>query len=301
MSTYKCIVWGTGYDYEMHYNALKYQEILGNIVIEGITSNQPIYEKLDGHRFISKSELENIQFDLLIVASLGKFSEIMHEAMLCGVEARKIVNIKIFALPELQLDKYLTLRNSNLTIFSNNCWGGLTYSRLGMEFLSPFINMYESVPDYLRFLRNSKHYLNIEPTLERYVYDSVLKREYPVARIDDVELHFNHYFSFDEAINKWNSRVSKVNWNNLFVMMYTEDYEEASQFIDLPYASKVCFVPFETSEPSLLSISYSRIDEMSKVPFWAIVNGLAQGAYKYYNALDLLQGNLNHERIELRY
>ncbi|NBD26691.1 DUF1919 domain-containing protein [Paenibacillus glycinis] len=119
--------------------------------------------------------------------------------------------------------------------------------------------------------------------------------------MDDAELHFNHYFSFEEAINKWNSRVTKVNWDNLFVMMYTEDYGEASQFIDLHYANKVCFVPFETSEPSLLPIPYSRIDEMSNVPFWAIVNGLAQGTYKYYNVLELLQGSLNHERIEFRH
>lgn len=98
--------------------------------------------------------------------------------------------------------------------------------------------MYERIPDYLQILSNPKQYLSIEPKLERYEYDSALQREYPVGRVDDVELHFNHYFTFDEAINKWNSRVAKVNWNNLFVMMYTDDYEEANRFIDLPYVKK---------------------------------------------------------------
>lgn len=54
MSKYKCVVWGTGYDYEMHINALKYQELLGYIKVLGVTSNQPIYEKLDGYQFITK-------------------------------------------------------------------------------------------------------------------------------------------------------------------------------------------------------------------------------------------------------
>ena len=38
---------GTGFDYETYYNALKYQEMLGNIDVVGVTSNQPIYEKVD--------------------------------------------------------------------------------------------------------------------------------------------------------------------------------------------------------------------------------------------------------------
>ena len=41
MCTYKCVVWGTGFDYETYYNALKYQEMLGNIDVVGVTSNQP--------------------------------------------------------------------------------------------------------------------------------------------------------------------------------------------------------------------------------------------------------------------
>ncbi len=300
MSCYKCIIWGAGLDYELFYNAVKYQEVLGHVEIVGVTSNQPIYKELDGNRFITKSELNYLDFDLLIISSMGKFSEIRCEALSIGVDPKKIISMKVFSLPGFHIDKYMSLLNSNLTIFSINCWGGLTYNRLGMEFLSPFINMYVNETDYLKLLRHPKSYLTHEPTLVEYRYEPTLQNEYPICRIDDVELHFNHYTTVEHAIDKWNSRKVKVNWDNLFVMMYTTDPEVASRFIDLPYENKVCFVPFTTSEASLLPINYSEAGELRNVPFWAIVNGLAWGTYKLYDVFELLNGNYNDKRINIR-
>ncbi len=125
MSAYKCVVWGTALDYEMYFSALKYQELLGYIEVVGVTSNLPIYERLDGYRFISKTQLLNVEFDLLIIASVEKFSEIRQEATSLGIEVEKIMNIKVFALPEFLIDKYKSLKHSNVTLFSNNCWGAL--------------------------------------------------------------------------------------------------------------------------------------------------------------------------------
>lgn len=300
MSAYKCVVWGTALDYEMYFSALKYQELLGYIEVVGVTSNLPIYERLDGYRFISKTQLLNVEFDLLIIASVEKFSEIRQEATSLGIEVEKIMNIKVFALPEFLIDKYKSLKHSNITLFSNNCWGGITYNRLGLEFLSPFINMFVSAPDYLKIMNAPKQYLSHDLILSRYNYEPSLNRNYPVCYLDDAEVHFNHYESLDEAVAKWNSRRIKINWDNLFVMMYTIDPKEAEMFAELPYRNKVCFVPFESSEPSLMSIPYNRIAESRSVPFWAIVNGLALGMYKYYDVLDLLHGNLNHKRVALR-
>ena len=41
--------------------------------------------------------------------------------------------------------------------------------------------------------------------------------------------------------------ISKVNWFNLLVVMYTENPKILEAFNRLPYAKKICFVPFETS------------------------------------------------------
>lgn len=297
MSSYKCVIWGLGIDYEQYINAVKYQERLGNIEIVGVTSNLSIYEQVDGFKYIPKEALADMDFDLLIVGSTGNFQAIRQDAILTGIDDRKIVNIKIFALPELDLNKYLAIKNSDLSIFASTCWGGVTYDRLGMAFLSPFINMRVFERDFLKMMSAPKHYLSCEPTLDRYLYEQTLKWDYPVCRIDDVELHFNHYSNLEHAITKWNIRKARINWDNIFVMMFTTEFDEASRFIDLPFTKKICFVPFETSEPSLLSVPYSKMNGMDKVPFWMIANGMSTGTYKSYDVLDLLLGDNNRKRI----
>lgn len=38
----------------------------------------------------------------------------------------------------------------------------------------------------------------------------------PIGLIDDVEVVFLHYKTFDEAVEKWNRRKSRINWDNLY-------------------------------------------------------------------------------------
>ncbi|SCY98065.1 hypothetical protein SAMN05720606_11482 [Paenibacillus polysaccharolyticus] len=125
MSKYRCIIWGTGIDYDTHINLIKYQELIGDIEIVGVTSNQAIYQKVDQIPFISKQDLRNIEFDLLIVASRKFFLEIQKEAVSLGMDHENVVNIKIFSLPNFNIDKYMHIQKSKISIFSNNCWGGL--------------------------------------------------------------------------------------------------------------------------------------------------------------------------------
>ena len=62
--------------------------------------------------------------------------------------------------------------------------------------------------------------------------------EYRLCCSNDVELHFNHYVSMEEAERKWNDRLGRLNWNNLFIMMFTEDYQAAEHFDSLSYDKK---------------------------------------------------------------
>nr|WP_244159391.1 DUF1919 domain-containing protein [Paenibacillus polysaccharolyticus] len=157
--------------------------------------------------------------------------------------------------------------------------------------------MFQSETDYLKILSDPQRYLNYELELDKFVYSDLLKAEYPVCYLNDVRLQFNHDTSLEDAIEKWNRRRKKINWDNLFIMMHTENANIADQFVELPYKNKVCFVPFETSKESLLTIHYKNMDELKEVPFWKVVNGLATGNYKFYDPLELLLGNKNEKRI----
>lgn len=292
------MVWGTGVDYDNYINNLKYQEIKNMIKIIGITSNQTLYNKIDGYTFIKKNNLINYEFDLLVIANIKKFNEIFLEAINLGIDSVKIINIKVFSLPNFEVDKYILLKHSELSIFANNCWGGITSNRLGLPFQSPFINMFESDDDYMKILQNPHKYIDAPLMFCEYRFEGNLKRNFPVAKILDVKLFFNHYSSFEEAKEKWESRKKRINWNNLFIMMYTTNKDIAKAFSKLPYDKKVCFVPFELKADSILNINIKNSEDLSDIPFWQVINGMAQGSYKFYDVFELLSGKLNKRRIE---
>ena len=75
--------------------------------------------------------------------------------------------------------------------------------------------------DYIRLLESFDAYMNEKVKYYKNEYESNLKREYPVALLGDIELHFNHYKSFEEAEQKWYERKQRMNEERLFVEMQT--------------------------------------------------------------------------------
>ena len=185
-------------------------------------------------------------------------------------------------------DMIRELRENTPTIFAPNCWGGITYHHLGLEFCSPLINMHIPHDEYLRFLRDPKYYMSQELVLRQMYIDDSLERPFPVAMMGDVSLWMNHYTDFDEARDIWERRKKRIKWDNLFVMFFDETPELVEQFLELPYDKKVCFVPWETHIAGLLPVIYRDNDDLSRYPFWEIINNLATGDFVLYDDVELL-------------
>jgi hypothetical protein len=73
-------------------------------------------------------------------------------------------------------------------------------------------------------------------------------RTYPLAMLDDVELHFTGYGSEEDALENWQRRVTRINWNNLFFKL-DASYEEVDagkieRFLNtsIPNAATACFL-----------------------------------------------------------
>lgn len=49
-----------------------------------------------------------------------------------------------------------------VSIISQQCIGGGIYHDMGMQFLSPTINLYFEAKDFIKFVENLKHYMNVE-------------------------------------------------------------------------------------------------------------------------------------------
>ena len=69
------------------------------------------------------------------------------------------------------------IKNSDFTILSNNCIGGIMAHDLGKRFLSPTINLYIKPTDFVKMMENLEYYLSLE------IEPIETKLKYPVRKI----------------------------------------------------------------------------------------------------------------------
>lgn len=294
---YHILIWGHGLKYSQYINAIKYQEVLGNIKVIGVTGKDYLYTCLDGYQFISIEDIDFERIDYVVVTSEKYYLDIYQTVIELGVERERIIQAKVFCLPYFNFKNYVDLLHSRVSIIANNCWGGTVYHTLGMPFMSPFINMYENDDDYIKLISNLEYYLSLKLQFDRTGYNPVLGTDYPICKLNNVELHFNHYIDMREVEEKWYVRLQRLNWNNLFIMMYTERNKTLEDFDCLLYKKKICFVPFKSLKKSAFYMQVKNRKEMQGIPFWKIVNKTASGYFHDYDLIELLRhGTVNHER-----
>jgi uncharacterized protein (DUF1919 family) len=141
------------------------------------------------------------------------------------------------------------LKKKNFVIISKNCWGGQFYQWLQKPYNSPFVGLFLFAPDYLKMLQNFTYYM-AQPLnfIEESKYETHLKETYPIALLDDIEIHFQHYADEREAIEKWTRRkermLQETNFDNYYFTICdrrdcTVDILKA--FHDLPFKNKISF------------------------------------------------------------
>lgn len=154
------------------------------------------------------------------------------------------------------------LTNSGFSIISQNCIGGVIYHDLGLEFLSPTVNLYFTADDFVKFVGNLKHYLSIDMQLE-------WRGEYPIGILEDITVHFMHYETCSDAKDAWCRRKERINFDKILVIStdmegFNEDTYKNWQKIKYPKIllsvkkwqddDSICFSQYEgsTSVPDLI-------------------------------------------------
>ncbi|MCI8312757.1 MAG: DUF1919 domain-containing protein [Lachnospiraceae bacterium] len=289
---YKIIIWGLGNIYNKHVNLVKYFEMNNQIEVVALTATSiPDFSYVDGYPLISPNEISDIYYDYIIVMNDKHFENIVIDAIKYGVLREQILPYRILEIPFLDFREYIKLKKSNISIISNNCWGGAVYHTLGLECQSPFKNLFVNDEDYIKLLQKLDYYMLCELKLDHYDIDVHSNQRYPVMLLDNIYVHCNHDNNPDEVIKKWNRRKLKLNYNNLFVEMYTENKEIANDFLKLnQYIKKICFVPFDNSSKELIQLkSYPGQKE-----FHEVVNSNARIGNNSldYKIVDLLNGKV---------
>ena len=70
----------------------------------------------------------------------------------------KLLEIRRKSLADYRRNK---INKSRFTIISNNCWGGECYESYNLIKQSPTIGLFFMATDYIKFISNIKHYLNV--------------------------------------------------------------------------------------------------------------------------------------------
>lgn len=294
----RVIVWGTGRGYSKHKNHILRLQSENIISVEAVTSTDGWYsKKIDGWKFVAENEVNKVDVDIVLVTTTLFYEQIVQKALAHGFSRSEIFPADILDIANCSLLDYIKLYNARPTIISNNCWGGVTYSHLMLPFFSPFINMFISDEDYIRLCSNLKQYLEEKIVFSHEEYNKVEKFKYPCFHLGDITLHMNHYRDIETAEKKWYTRLSRVNYDNLFYMMYTESMETAQKFDSVRVSRKICFVSFYTDIPSAVPVS-PYIEQYKNEKFWRIVLGMALGKYAFYDDVELLLNGNVKLRVE---
>ena len=108
----------------------------------------------------------------------------------------------------------------------------------------------------MRMLTNLKSFLDCELTFitvdESMYREELIHRGHqdkPLGRLvvdgQCVEIVFLHYASKDEAKEKWNRRIKRINYDHLIIKnSYQNGFSDdmIKDFENLPYENKICFV-----------------------------------------------------------
>lgn len=159
------------------------------------------------------------------------------------VEGESILNNQVPFHEQPLIIRRRRLKNKNFSIICQNCIAGFIYHQLGLEFLTPTINLYFFPADFIDLVRNLKFYMN-----SQLLEDTDANESFPVGILGNkdryIRIYFNHATKFSDAKIDWERRKKRINYNNLYVIAgdaYGQPYTEQQlqEFNDLPITHKV--------------------------------------------------------------
>ena len=256
--------------------------------IIGITATQKISVNNLPFMPLNEISLNGGGYDIILVAGAKNIgiAEVVKFAKQIKLDTDKLLGDWIVCIPGFNLQKYRQLQRSKLSMFSAHCFGGIISHTLGFPFYSPFVNLYMTNQDFIKFLQYPRIYIEDTPIFEK-LFDSSVEAPngYPVFSLGNISIYMQHYADIDNALKSWNERKQRINWYNLLAVMSTESSEILEQFDELPYGKKVCFVPFESNLDSAFYINpkYKRGRRFNECAF-----DIARGFYFYYDVFDML-------------
>lgn len=200
-------------------------------------------------------------------------------------EILKNIRLKINKIGANRRNK--KLKSYDFSVISNNCFAGIVYQHLGLQYNTPTIGLYFFPKEYINFVENFNYYINIElkfiETRNSKYYNILKERNQDKAIIgvlDDVEIVFLHYKTREEALTKWNKRKNRLSKNLIFKFndQNFATFDDIGRFDKIKVKNKICF----TAKKYAIFSSTIQIKKYSKC------NEIKEDYYSCYRYIDLI-------------
>lgn len=162
------------------------------------------------------------------------------------------------------------IKNKDFSLVCGNCMGGLIYHQLNLPFRSPTINMRILQTDFYKFIHGLKDYLNYD-----FVEVESPEAGIPEGRLNDIIVTFTHFSSFSDAVNAWNRRKKKINYNNLWIIATDADgicEKDIAALKDVPCRGLLVFTAKKYDYPYCFQLkqfeSQGHVGNILKQTFW---------------------------------
>jgi uncharacterized protein (DUF1919 family)/GT2 family glycosyltransferase len=137
------------------------------------------------------------------------------------------------------------LGRARFCLIADDCWGADVYHHLDRPYNTPFVGLFLKSEHYLRLLGDLESYL-AQPLGFRDEPGVIGDVRYPVGVLGgDVEIHFQHYPSREDAATTWSRRVARVDLDHLAVKFRAPPQppggDQIERFLALPFERKVAF------------------------------------------------------------
>lgn len=196
------------------------------------------------------------------------------------------------------------LKNTDFTIISNNCWGGTVYEAYNLPKQSPTVGMFFMAEDYIEFLSDLKNYIYgeltfINPQESRWINAPQVVEDkrfgsYPIGVLSNgkntIEVFFLHYHGEQEAKEKWERRIKRINWDRMLIKFNDQNGCTEKNVIDfcrLPFKNKLFFTckEWKKEDQAIVKIaqpiqsdnilaSYEPFERTKKVNITELLNSL---------------------------
>ena len=111
-----------------------------------------------------------------------------------------------------------------------------------------------------------------------------------MAVCEDIRIIIAHYPTFEEGEKKWNERKTRIDWDNLVVIFYSDNVDIVRRFAALPYKRKVCFTGAKIEGPSIVATQSLKATELDGAFLRNAVNRLFSTYNPDFNMFRFLAG-----------